>query len=635
MSENQIAQSQQEQPRKQMSCGLDFVAVPDLHDDLMTTTNCGYHFVVIPFIHPRYRRELISGKAKSRDAPITRSDLVLASQDWNRLVVGKFSDYMELDCEVEHVRKHSELIFQQELDFASHLSLPAVLLRLTSGHNMNLARIIHSKISAGCSYQVWVQLPMVAKQRRSDSGDGQFEDSTWHWWNRFRTLCDYDKKIGLALELGEQLPEECEVQRWLGEPVKCLIISTSLFITNQRDFPVLSRAHQELIRRFLALDVQYIIRGRNRHGHIGQYLNYITFLGKKLYTSTAFTEYIQGCEDFLQNPLQPLSENLETLVYEVFEKDPHKYNQYQLAIQRALEDRLLKRRQTVDKQELDQTEIVIMIVGAGRGPLIRATLNASEISGCPVRVFALEKNPHAVNTLRALVHELWPGRVTIVAGDMRTFTTDMEVDILVSELLGSFGDNELSPECLDGAQRFLKPDGISIPHSYTSWISPVQSLKLYNEIRNTRPADKSLQNCYETPYVVHIVNKYIVDASQPLFTFTHPNKSEVIDNKRYGTKRFACEQDCVLTGVAGYFTCVLYRDVTLSTEPRTHTLDMMSWFPIFFPLGEPIQLRAGDTVELAFWRCCSDSKVWYEWAVTQPRVSPIYNTNGRSYWISK
>lgn len=33
-------------------------------------------------------------------------------------------------------------------------------------------------------------------------------------------------------------------------------------------------------------------------------------------------------------------------------------------------------------------------------------------------------------------------------------------------MLGSFGDNDLSPECLDGAQRFLKPDGISIPISY-------------------------------------------------------------------------------------------------------------------------------------------------------------------------
>ncbi len=27
---------------------------------------------------------------------------------------------------------------------------------------------------------------------------------------------------------------------------------------------------------------------------------------------------------------------------------------------------------------------------------------------------------------------------------------------MVSELLGSFGDNELSPECLDGARAFLK-----------------------------------------------------------------------------------------------------------------------------------------------------------------------------------
>ena len=36
-----------------------------------------------------------------------------------------------------------------------------------------------------------------------------------------------------------------------------------------------------------------------------------------------------------------------------------------------------------------------------------------------------------------------------------------QADILVSELLGSFGDNELSPECLDGAQRFLKGGWLS------------------------------------------------------------------------------------------------------------------------------------------------------------------------------
>lgn len=319
------------------------------------------------------------------------------------------------------------------------------------------------------------------------------------------------------------------------------------------------------------------------------------------------------------------------MVYEVFEKDPHKYNQYQAAIKQALEDR--PRKTTISDEE-DVTTIVV--VGAGRGPLIRASLNASEMSGRRVKVYALEKNPHAVNTLRSLVNELWPGRVTVVAGDMRNHNPDFRADILVSELLGSFGDNELSPECLDGAQRFLKPDGISIPTSYTSWVAPVQSLKLYNEIRNTRPPDKTLQNCFETPYVVHIVNKYVIDSSQQLFTFKHPNLEQVpIDNSRYGTLTYHCRQNCVLTGFAGYFTCDLYRGIMLSTEPRTHTKDMMSWFPIFFPLNSPVQMQAGQIVQIAFWRCVSETKVWYEWALLQPTTSSIYNANGRSYTISK
>lgn len=40
-------------------------------------------------------------------------------------------------------------------------------------------------------------------------------------------------------------------------------------------------------------------------------------------------------------------------------------------------------------------------------------------------------------------------------------------------ILGSWGDNELSPECLDGAQVFLKTGGISIPSSYTSFVGKI------------------------------------------------------------------------------------------------------------------------------------------------------------------
>jgi hypothetical protein len=50
----------------------------------------------------------------------------------------------------------------------------------------------------------------------------------------------------------------------------------------------------------------------------------------------------------------------------------------------------------------------------------------------------------------------WGDYVHLLFGDMRTVKVPEQVDILISELLGSFGDNELSPECLDGAVRFLK-----------------------------------------------------------------------------------------------------------------------------------------------------------------------------------
>jgi len=41
---------------------------------------------------------------------------------------------------------------------------------------------------------------------------------------------------------------------------------------------------------------------------------------------------------------------------------------------------------------------VIMVVGAGRGPLVDASLKASERAQREVQVFAVEKNPGAIVT---------------------------------------------------------------------------------------------------------------------------------------------------------------------------------------------------------------------------------------------
>lgn len=48
-----------------------------------------------------------------------------------------------------------------------------------------------------------------------------------------------------------------------------------------------------------------------------------------------------------------------------------------------------------------------MVVGAGRGPLVRKALAAAAEIECRIRIYAVEKNPNAVVTLQAQQDESW------------------------------------------------------------------------------------------------------------------------------------------------------------------------------------------------------------------------------------
>lgn len=322
-------------------------------------------------------------------------------------------------------------------------------------------------------------------------------------------------------------------------------------------------------------------------------------------------------------------DNLDSYTYEIFEKDPVKYAKYQEAIEKALIDR-------VPEVEIDTRTVIVMVVGAGRGPLVRAAINAAAQSKRRMKLYVIEKNPNAIITLTALIDEMWFDKdVQLISTDMRDFTPPERADILVSELLGSFGDNELSPECLDGAQKHLKPDGISIPCRSTSYLNPLMSSKIYNMVRvverSRNPRDRlhHYAEHAETTFVIYMKNVYHIADPQAVFTFVHPNHERPIDNTRFKRLRFVAEQDAVLTGFAGYFDMVLYGDVVLGIHPETHSRGMSSWFSCYFPVSEPIQLRAGQAIEVNFWRCVSTNKVWYEWSLSGPIVTHIHNHNGR------
>lgn len=620
---------------RHVSCGRDFRCIPDIRDALQISSGSGYDFICAPIANPRYKRELATNDGPKRSGAFTRTDLLLPGSDWSSLVVGKISPWIDVDSSSKIIRNNSILALKQELAFGAHLSLPAILIKLRGAENLQLSHILNNTMLNSYLQQIWIHVPLFSNEELVEHElfrnqrkelDEKYSMDTWEWWNQIRNLCDNHRKLAPVLELNSKmLKSEEKINRWLGEPLKAVMIPTAVFLTNKKGYPVLSKDMQHAVQKFFKLNVQFIITGPDLHKSITYYYQYLDHLFS-LQEQDDVEKFAKGYEDYLQTPLQPLAENLESQTYEVFEKDPVKYAEYQRAVYHALIDR-------VPEEVANDVVTVIMVVGAGRGPLVRASFNAAKEAKRRVKMYAVEKNPNAIVTLEMLNIEEWNNSVTVVSSDMRLYDAPEKADILVSELLGSFGDNELSPECLDGAQKFLREDGISIPCRYTSYATPISTPKLYAEVTACKEVGKHPDAHYERPYVVRLQNVNYLAEPKPVFVFDHPNYDEPIDNQRYIELSFESKVASLIHGIAGFFDMVLYKDIMLSIHPTTHSPGMFSWFPAFFPIKHPIYCPEGGKINLHFWRKVSKTKVWYEWCFTRPDNTAIHNPGGRAYYI--
>lgn len=140
--------------------------------------------------------------------------------------------------------------------------------------------------------------------------------------------------------------------------------------------------------------------------------------------------------------------------------------------------------------------MVITLVGCGRGGILQRVIKAAANCGKKLRLYAVEKNYNTKSYLLAkFKKDIDEGRLSFSFCDVRDFKVEEKSDILVSELLGSFGDNELSPECLDWSEKVLKEDtGISIPSEYSNYLAPMTSPFLWNSLLTLQRSDRLLKD---------------------------------------------------------------------------------------------------------------------------------------------
>ncbi|KAF8899935.1 shk1 kinase-binding protein 1 [Gymnopilus junonius] len=545
-----------------------------------------------------------------------KDEVTITRLDEAEGVIALISEWLELDAADDWVRHDAEIALKQELAYATYLNIQTVILPppRNRDHVASYARIVQSCLTNFPYLYLSIRLPIynpsvfqpvtpmlspvplastanattpslvISESEQQSDTEGGSVNATWEMWDLIRSMCDYNIKLTLTIDLSPALPTTLGVlSKWAAESVRHIFLPSSTFIANMKGYP-----HRPNIILAEASE------GHHSRGGEAAYSQYVRHLEK---TSQAVQvtkrpgtveNFAQGYQDYLQAPLQPLMDNLPSITYQTFEQDPVKYAQYEEAMYRAFLD------------YPGDDKLVVCIAGAGRGPLVARCFRALERADRDAMIIAVEKNPNAFVTLQERQANEWDNKVHLVFGDMRVVNVPEKANILVSELLGSFGDNELSPECLDGAARFLKPNGISIPSSYTAHLAPLSSSKLYNEARSTK-TEKGL----ETPYVVMFQAVNIL--SLPI-TNSH--------NARSARLRFYIPHAGILHGLAGYFEAVLYGNIGLSIHPHRKdqvSKDMLSWFPLFFPFREPLYLPSNSELQVSIWRLTNTRQIWYEW----------------------
>lgn len=385
----------------------------------------------------------------------------------------------------------------------------------------------------------------------------------WHTWS---TLKRFQHRFDYVLRPSTRL-----LSNWV-KRYKCLRYSA--IVPGEHCELLALKVHQPDLLVFLdEVDGDIVTQTKSMAAHLSDTIN------QEKYTN------------YFIDPLQPLTQNMPLEVYETFENDKTKYDAYEEAIDLAVADLIHQR----------PDQLKILVIGPGRGPLLAIAARYRHKAD----IIAVERNPNCIPKLRSDNDHLWNGMVSIHEGDVRTIANTLgHVDLVISELLGSFGCNEACPEILSQFENL-----IMIPQTLTSYLTPIYCSLVNEEIKR--------------PYLLKSDQEFAVDETLAVFHFSFPGVRNIEQTQ---SKHFDFPFPDVANALQGHFKADLYGHISISnTHLDTSSNVCSSWYPMIFPI-KPVEFR----MDVVMARRSTGQRLWYEWSVD----GTVYNNNGDNYHVS-
>lgn len=245
--------------------------------------------------------------------------------------------------------------------------------------------------------------------------------------------------------------------------------------------------------------------------------------------------------------------------------------------------------------EVVRPDDVVLDIGTGSGILALLCWKKGAR-----RVYAVEAGSIIEDAERLAKHNGAGESIQFVRGLSSLIDLPEKVDVIVSEILGTFGLQERVLEYVsDAKQRFLKPEGRLIPSRLELCLVPVQADEAWNDITATWRRD--LYGVDFSPIREHATSRtYVMDCSKHTL-LARPARiaewdfyevSKAADVFSFSAT-FTTENNGPLNGLVGFFTASLSEDNELTNSPEA---PLTSWYQMFFPLADPVGVRQGDTV---------------------------------------
>jgi hypothetical protein len=343
--------------------------------------------------------------------------------------------------------------------------------------------------------------------------------------------------------------------------------------------------------------------------------------------------------NFLDELPQLTTTELIEYNYELLRKDIVKLDRYRQAIDSALKDK---------RTGLPMT---IYVMGSGIESLVDILIDLLKEDIVKHRLIAVDKNTYMIKLLNAKKQEnLGNVNLTVLDGDVRdenTYGTPiLPADIIVTDFIGVFGDNEMVREYVSKLPKEMIVKNVTtwIPQSYELFVVPIATNEMHlalkekdnvSHFNNIWEVNKQLLQEELKQEVKGNLERYFITVPKKLYGYVFgQNRSETLwqniliykmKTDRYNTLSKAKVN--TLYGFIAYFEATLYGNIKINT----HTDAVSTWGYAYVPLKRivSIRLQEEDTIHFEIYkhkklklermyqgtRKQEISCFWYEWKV--------------------